>query len=75
MKTLAIIRQENMKSRQQVAKAVGLSLSGYANIELGNRSPSFKVAKKLANYFKVPIESINFGKSDPAPLDRTGSEG
>lgn len=62
MKTPLELREEKKSTREQVAKAVGLSLCGYINIELGNRNPSFKVAKKIAHYFGMPVESIKFGK-------------
>lgn len=76
MKTPLELREENKLTREQVAKAVGLSLYGYINIELGNRNPSFKVAKKLAHYFGVPVESIKFGKEikKHSALDATGPE-
>lgn len=75
LKTPADLRNEKKVSREEVANAVGLSLFGYVNIELGNREPSFKTAKRLAQYFGVPLESIKFGSDIKASLNCTGTEG
>ena len=45
---LADIRTNRGKTQLEVARAVGLSQSGYANIEVGLRMPSVETAKRIA---------------------------
>jgi transcriptional regulator with XRE-family HTH domain len=46
-------------------------ISGY---ETGLKYPSLKRAKIIANYFKLPIEAINFGTRDYSEQSKlTGS--
>lgn len=37
----------------ETAQAVGISYSGYCNIELGKRNPSVSVAKRIANVLDI----------------------
>ncbi|MCA1215885.1 helix-turn-helix transcriptional regulator [Bacillus amyloliquefaciens] len=41
------------KSQQETAEEIGISRGAYANIELGKRNPSVKLAKRIANNFDV----------------------
>lgn len=45
---LADIRISQGKTQQEIARAVGTSQGGYANIESGLREPSVEFAKKIA---------------------------
>ena len=45
---LADLRTNRGKTQLEVARAVGLSQSGYANIEVGLRMPSVEIAKRIA---------------------------
>lgn len=43
-------------TQQQVADAVGISRSYYSDIENGNRSPSGKVAKAIADFLVFSMD-------------------
>lgn len=47
--------------RQEVAEYIGVSTSYYGMLENRSRSPSLRIAKKIAQFYGVPIESIDFG--------------
>lgn len=40
------------------ARAVGLSISGYQQIEIGSRSADVETATKIAEQFAVPLGAI-----------------
>lgn len=61
MKTLAELRKERNLSQRELAKILGLSYGAIALYETGKRTPGLKRAKKIANLFNVPLESISFG--------------
>lgn len=46
-----LIEKRGELTQQEAADLVGLSRGAYANIEIGNRNPSVKVAKKIAEVF------------------------
>jgi len=51
-------RVKRKKDSREVAEAVGLSMSGYLNIEGGRRSPSRKTAQKIADCLMVRYDQI-----------------
>jgi len=55
------LQKMNKKTHNEVAISIGVARSTYTNIINGHKMPSYKVATKLANYFKVPLDSIIFG--------------
>lgn len=44
------------KTPYQVAKETGISQTAFSNWKSGRSEPSIDSLKKLADYFKVPIE-------------------
>jgi transcriptional regulator with XRE-family HTH domain len=58
-KRLAALR--GGRSREEVAKAVGVSPSAVAMYESGNRIPRDEVKIALASYFGVGIEALFYG--------------
>lgn len=46
-------RKEKCLSLAETAQMVGISYSGYCNIELGKRNPSVSVAKRIANVLDI----------------------
>jgi len=48
------------KSREEVAKDVGISLSALAMYERGERCPRDEIKVKLAEYFNVNVMDIFF---------------
>ena len=53
--------------RQEVAEAIGVSVSALQMYENGARTPRDKTKMALANYYKTSVESIFF-KIDPHDL-------
>ena len=60
MKTLAELRKERNMTQKQLAEALRISVSAVAMYEIGERTPSLKVAKRIAEFFNIPIEQIDF---------------
>lgn len=57
-KNLVALRGE--KTREEVAKAIGVSLSAMAMYETGARIPRDETKKRIAKYFGVTVEEIFF---------------
>ena len=55
-KTLLLLRQD--KSREEVAYAVGISVSALTMYETGKRIPRDEIKLKLAKYYGKDIQSI-----------------
>ena len=60
MKTLSELRKEKNMTQKELAKALKIIESAIAMYEIGERTPSLKKAKRIADFFGVPIESIDF---------------
>lgn len=58
-KRLEALRGE--RTREEVARAVGISPSAVAMYELGERIPRDGIKIALANYYGVGIESLFYG--------------
>lgn len=48
------------KSKSEVAKAIGVSMSSYVKYERNERVPSDDVKKKIATYFNSSVSFIFF---------------
>jgi putative transcriptional regulator len=48
------------RSREEVAKALGISVSALQMYENAKRVPKDEIKLKIANYYGVPVESIFF---------------
>lgn len=59
MKTLAALREAKGLTREQVAQAANLSVSGYINIELGHRRASFKASIRLSKVLDITLEELD----------------
>lgn len=62
MKTLSELRLKVGLTQKELHKKTGIPMSSIAMYEIGERIPSLKRAKKLAEFFEVPVEEIFFGK-------------
>lgn len=60
MSKLKYIRQQNNIKQKQMAKLLGISPSNYLKKESGIVKFSLIEAKKIADYFNMPIEEIFF---------------
>lgn len=59
--TLASLRANSKITQRKLADALKFAPSAVAMYETGKRTPSLKRAKKIAEYFSVPVESLIFG--------------
>lgn len=55
-----LINLRNEKSREEVAKAVGISVSTLQMYENGQRIPRDNIKIKLANFYGVTVQTIFF---------------
>lgn len=55
-------------TQAEMADRLGMSRSGYANIEAGKREPDFSTLFKLADYFGVSLDYL-LGRESPAASD------
>lgn len=55
-----LIELRGEKSRQEVADAIGVSVSAITMYELGERMPRDEVKKKIAEYYGKSVQSIFF---------------
>lgn len=55
-----LINLRDGKSRNEVAKAVGISVSALSMYENGDRIPRDEIKVKIAEYYGESIESIFF---------------
>lgn len=60
MNNLARLREKKNLTQEELANALGVSSSTIAMYEIGERMPRLKFAKKIADFFEVPIEHIFF---------------
>ncbi len=57
-----LIELRGARTREEVAKAVGISVSALGMYEQGRRMPRDEVKVNLANYFNKDVQSIFFTK-------------
>lgn len=55
-----LINLRNRKSREEVARAVGISVSTLQMYENGQRIPRDNIKIKLANFYGVTVQTIFF---------------
>ena len=60
------MRLENKLKQTEVAKALGLSITGYCGYEYGNRDPQTAILIKLAQLYHVSTDYL-LGVNEPAP--------
>lgn len=58
LNNLRALRILSHLSVEDVHPILGLSASGYLNLELGNQKLSSKVMWRIVNHFKVPLEAV-----------------
>ena len=63
----AIMKQKKITSRT-LAPAIGISETYVSYLLNGKKSPTFKLAEKIAAYLGVPIEAL-ITKKEPPPTD------
>ncbi|AUH62049.1 helix-turn-helix domain-containing protein [Listeria monocytogenes] len=59
-----LVELRKQKTRQEVSKDLNITPQMLGAIERGDRTPSLKLANKIASYYDVPIEDIFFNHKD-----------
>lgn len=71
--TLAELRARHKLSQEALAQHLGLSQAAVSAWERGVWMPSLKTARKVAAFFGVPLDDIEFsGASESTPGARAG---
>lgn len=55
-----LVAARGKRSREEVAKAIGISLSAISMYETGARVPRDEIKVKLADYFGASVQSLFF---------------
>ena len=55
---IRVYRAEHRLSQEDLAKSIGVSRKTISTIEVGRFIPSTVIALKIAEFFKVPVESV-----------------
>lgn len=58
------LRKERGLTQMQLAAATNISLGVIADVESGRRDPSKEVAKRMSEYFNVPVETFILENAD-----------
>lgn len=61
MKSAKSIREKRGYSQEYVAKAIGMSQETVSQYELGTRTPTIIIARKIAKLYNVSLDDIFFG--------------
>lgn len=62
---LITLREDRKLSQTEVARAIGMSRSGFSMYELGEREPDMDTVRKLADYFNVTTDYLLGRTDDP----------
>jgi len=57
-KNLITLRNQKGYTQQEVAVHIGISRRMYGSIETGYRNPSWKVQKRLEQFFGIPASEL-----------------
>ena len=57
---LSVLRKSRNMSQEDLARDLKVSRSLIGLYEVGKRTPSLNMAKRVAKYFNMPVESIRF---------------
>lgn len=68
--TLRDLRKKKGATQEDVAASVNIALTSYARYETGKRNPTTDIARRLADYFGVSIDTLITGESDAADRSR-----
>ena len=58
---LVLLRNEKKLTQEKFAEIIGVSKSTISMYENGNRTPSFEIEEKIADYFNVDLEFLRGG--------------
>ncbi|HGT1477523.1 TPA: helix-turn-helix transcriptional regulator [Clostridioides difficile] len=60
MNRLKELRINKGFTQTKIAKHIGVSQQAYSFLETGQNKPSLKTAKRISDFFEIPIEKIFF---------------
>jgi len=66
---LRSLRMSKQLSQEAVASDLNLSLTGYANIELGKTNIPFDRLAEILTYFNVPVTHFFYPQNELIPVD------
>lgn len=72
---IRLVKLRGDRTQEQVAKAVGISVSALSSYECGERTPRDPVKIALAKYYKKSVQSIFFNQTTPQKVTNTKQEG
>lgn len=75
MKALYEIRNRDRKTRAEVAKEMGVSVTTVYRWESGTRQPRTNMLRKLATYFKTSIDTLLNPSDSAGPGKSPSSRG
>lgn len=52
------LRKERLLRQEDIAAALGLSLSAYCRYEQGKREPTASILEKIADYYNVSVDYL-----------------
>jgi putative transcriptional regulator len=58
--SLKDLRKQKSVTQSTVAEFLGISVRYYSMLETGKRTPGFLLARRIADYYGVKIDDINF---------------
>ena len=68
---IRLVKLRGDRTQEQVAKAVGISVSALSSYERGERTPRDPVKIALAKYYKKSVQSIFFNSTTPQKVTNT----
>lgn len=63
-----LIELRGNRSRREVATALGITKQMLGAVERGDRTPSLPLAKKIAQFYRVPMDAV-FGASTDRSME------
>lgn len=69
-----LVKLRGNRTQEQVAKAIGISVSALSMYECGERIPRDPIKIALANYYKRSVQSIFFNTSTPQKVTKQESK-
>ena len=59
-----LVKLRGTRTQEEIANAIGISISAIGMYETGQRVPRDEIKVKLANFYNVSIESLFFDNKD-----------
>ncbi len=66
-----LVKLRGTRTQEEIANAIGISISAIGMYETGQRVPRDEIKVKLANFYNVSIESLFFDNNVHSEKTRT----